>query len=381
MPAQFTGPGIDPNASGISGQRPFDPRFYNPYGYGPGAWSPDVGTSQDRQFLSNTYQGTDQQRSALKRGNLQELQRTAAIARQFPGYVPGSEYQVNFGLGARDPNSIGMGAFQQGMGGYSDVMGRSGSLADMLSLASQGQGPSAAQNQFQSSLDQSIKAAQALGQSMPGGVPGGQLRDILAQQGNLAAGATSAAGALRANEMMGARSQLGQLLGQMGSQGLGVAQLGAGMSEQDRQALLDLERQRLGALGTQVASDTAVKGQESGLVGKIAGGLIGGAGAAGAAGLGGAKGGRVVRAGKGQHAEVAGDSEQNDKVPIMATEGEGILPRSVMQSEDAPEKARDFVAAIKGHYKKAKGGEVGPHYGAVLAKLRNIEQRLSALGG
>lgn len=45
-------------------------------------------------------------------------------------------------------------------------------------------------------------------------------------------------------------------------------------------------------------------------------------------------------------AEVKGDSLKNDKVPILGSPGEIMLPRSVTQHPDAPKKAAEFVAAI-----------------------------------
>jgi hypothetical protein len=58
-------------------------------------------------------------------------------------------------------------------------------------------------------------------------------------------------------------------------------------------------------------------------------------------GFGGATGGRVP--GK---ADVGGNSLKNDKVPAMLSPGEIVIPRSVVNSEDAPEKARAFVEAV-----------------------------------
>ena len=56
-------------------------------------------------------------------------------------------------------------------------------------------------------------------------------------------------------------------------------------------------------------------------------------------------------------ARVAGDSPKNDTVPIRASPGEIVIPRTIAQSDDAPAKAAEFVAALrKKHY--AKGGTV-----------------------
>jgi hypothetical protein len=46
-------------------------------------------------------------------------------------------------------------------------------------------------------------------------------------------------------------------------------------------------------------------------------------------------------------AAVAGDSLKNDKVPIMGSPGEIMLPRSVTMSDNAGEKAKAFVEKVK----------------------------------
>lgn len=72
-------------------------------------------------------------------------------------------------------------------------------------------------------------------------------------------------------------------------------------------------------------------------------------------------------------AKIPGDSLQNDTIDIKASPGEFMLPRSVMESEDAPEAAARFVAAHLNHpdavrrsrefvrsVRMAKGGEIKP---------------------
>jgi len=313
-----------------------------------------------------------------------------------PGYVPGSEYNVNFGLAKRDMGGPGMQAYGEQMGGFNQalgdvnqtlgggglggILGQQQDLARMLSQRAAGTGgPTAAQSLFQSNLDAANRNAMSLGQSQAGVSPGAALRSILEAQGQNVGQASAQAAALRAQEQQAATGQLGGVLGGMGGETLGAAQarlgaaqarmgaagLGAQMSEQDRQALLDLERQRLGAWGTQVGSDTAIKAGENKMYGDIAGGVLGGAGSVGAAfaGKGGARGGMV----RGK------DSSKYDTVPAMLSPGEIVLPRSVAQDDDAPERARDFVAAIR----KAHGGAV--HYGGTLAKLRDIQAKLAEL--
>lgn len=53
-------------------------------------------------------------------------------------------------------------------------------------------------------------------------------------------------------------------------------------------------------------------------------------------------------------AKVAGDSLKNDTVPATLEEGGIVIPRSVMESKDPAEKARDFVAAVLAKQRKRK---------------------------
>lgn len=49
----------------------------------------------------------------------------------------------------------------------------------------------------------------------------------------------------------------------------------------------------------------------------------------------------------GGKAKVSGDSEKNDTVPTMLSPGEVVIPRSIAQSADAPEKAAEFLRHLK----------------------------------
>jgi hypothetical protein len=53
-----------------------------------------------------------------------------------------------------------------------------------------------------------------------------------------------------------------------------------------------------------------------------------------------------------QKATHKGDSKKDDKIPILASEGEAVIKKSIMKSKDAPEKAAKVVKNIK-----AKKGE------------------------
>lgn len=62
-------------------------------------------------------------------------------------------------------------------------------------------------------------------------------------------------------------------------------------------------------------------------------------------------------------APVRGDSVKNDVVPALLSPGEIVLPRTVVQGKDAPEKAAEFV-----RYLMKSGGQPPPEgYGAVVS--------------
>lgn len=72
-----------------------------------------------------------------------------------------------------------------------------------------------------------------------------------------------------------------------------------------------------------------------------------------------AHGGQIEMLKQGGHvpgkAHVRGDSLKNDTVPAMLSPGEIVIPRTIATSEDAPEKAAKFVAAVLARKKtKAK---------------------------
>lgn len=87
---------------------------------------------------------------------------------------------------------------------------------------------------------------------------------------------------------------------------------------------------------------------------------IGGGGGAAGAGGGGLEGAammlaahggmapRNLKSGGGVHgkAKIKGDSVKNDTVPAMLSPGEIVIPRSIIQGPNAPDKAAAFVAAI-----------------------------------
>lgn len=215
----------------------------------------------------------------------------------------------------------------------------------MLQRRALGQAPSAAQNLLKEQTQgNAMQAAGAVG-GIRGINPGLRARMILDQQGRIQQQAAAQGAGLQAQEQAQATGQLGQAIDNQRQQDVGLF---------------------------------------SGLVGGAANG-VGGALARpfGAAapnpvdvlnGIGRAKGGEIP----GQ-APAPGDSPQNDTVPAMLSPGEVVLPRSVAQSEDAPEDAADFVAALKGRHSGA-GSQSGAGFGKVLQIQKQILDMQKQIG-
>jgi hypothetical protein len=69
-----------------------------------------------------------------------------------------------------------------------------------------------------------------------------------------------------------------------------------------------------------------------------------------------------------------GDTRSNDTVPALLSPGEIVLPRSVAQSEEAPEKAKKFVEAIKKQKRPS-----GRNLAQALSRIAELEARLDAM--
>ncbi len=66
------------------------------------------------------------------------------------------------------------------------------------------------------------------------------------------------------------------------------------------------------------------------------------------------RGGGSVKAGsEKEKATVKGDSYANDKIKAVLSEGEVVLPRSVMNSKDPVRSSADFVRKVMAKRKKA----------------------------
>jgi hypothetical protein len=61
-------------------------------------------------------------------------------------------------------------------------------------------------------------------------------------------------------------------------------------------------------------------------------------------------------------------------VPALLSPGEIVLPRTVAQSEDAPDKAKKFVQAIKKQKRPSPKA-----WAEAVARLNELESRLNAM--
>lgn len=275
-------------------------------------------------------------------------------------------------------------AGQGGLANQSQVFQQQQALAQQLQQMGQGQGPSAAQAMLTQQAgnigaQQAALAASQRGASQNVGLVGRQaaMAGMGAQQQ-----AAGQAATLRAQEQLGALEQLrlqqvgmGQLAGQQVGQ---QYQATAGLSE----AALRAQQQALSAQAQQEQMRTQMTMQQEQARQGIVGGLLGGIGSVASSGvLGGtpkvqtkAKGGNIEPSleipshetfikhlldsnkmaygekvpGK---AEVKGDSLKNDKVPVMLSPGEIVVPRT---SAKNPDKAAQFAKAVAMKSKRKK---------------------------
>lgn len=266
------------------------------------------------------------------------------------------------------------------LAGSKGVGAEQAALAEALRAQAEGRAPSLAAMQYAQALEQSQAAAASQIASARGLSPAQAQRLMLTQQAGARAGAASQSAQLRLQEQMAAQAALGNLLGQRRQQELLGGQLAAGLYG------------TAGSLGTQQAIqqaelDARTKAlmlgagqQQQELETKQAGSLAGAGGAGGAALIGAAgKAPQQARGGLAGHqvpgkAKYKGDTRSNDTVPALLSPGEIVLPRSVAQDEDAPDKAKKFVAAIKKQKRPSPKA-----FAQALARLNELEARLNAM--
>lgn len=257
-------------------------------------------------------------------------------------------------------------------------------LARALKAQAEGKTPSLAAMQYAKALEASQAAATSQLASARGLSPAMAQQLLMTQQAGARQAAAGQSAQLRLQEQAQAQGMLGNLLGQQRQQGLLGGQLAAGLYGTAAQQGMDQARldqaARMGALGmeqqqqqqrqqqggtflqTGVAATTPffsemAKPSQPAQTTPPAPPAVK------------SKGGEI----KGK-TKFAGDTRSNDTVPALLSPGEIVLPRSVAQSEDAPEKSRKFVEAIK-----AKKKPTPRDYIQALSRLNEMESRLNAM--
>jgi hypothetical protein len=245
-------------------------------------------------------------------------------------------------------------------------------LAEALRAQAEGRAPSLAAMQYARALEASQAAAASQLASARGMSPAAAQRLLLTQQ---AAARTAAAGQsaqLRLQEQQMAQAGLANVLTQRRQQSLLGGQVAGSLGQQAGQLgyqQQQMEQQRLtGEAELKRQEEAAAEGAITGLVGSLSGGLIKGASKPGG-GFTFAKGGEI----KGR-SRFNGDTRSNDTVPALLSPGEIVLPRSVAQSDDAPEKSKKFVEAIKSRKKTGKES-----LATALSRIQELESRINAM--
>lgn len=252
-------------------------------------------------------------------------------------------------------------------------------FAQMLMERFSGQGPSVAEQQLARATDANIAGTAGAIGSVRGINPALAARMILNNQAGVQQQAAGQAAELRAGEMLNTSNTLAQALAQQRQQDLATATekgnfgLNTLNSATNRATAMgqlgnQANQNRVSNQSQQNSAQAGIEAGNSQMKGGIIGGALQGVGAA----LGMADGGEVPG-----EAEEAGDDPDNDKVPALLSPKEIVLPRSVTMAEDAPEKAAEFVRALKSRKKKASDED---GYARVARARSFLEKGLKALG-
>lgn len=285
------------------------------------------------------------------------------------------------------------------LAGSRGVGAEQAALADALRAQAEGRGLSLAQLQYRQALEGAQAAAASQLASARGLSPAQAQRLMLTQQAGMRAQAASQSAQLRLQEQQAAQAALGNLLGQRRQQELLGGQLAAGlygtagslgMERARTQAQLDeaATRYAMGMGEQQQARETRATGAATGAGAAFGQTLIEAGKAQKKQDRGGldipllgegedapvrARGGAAPAEVPGK-AKFKGDTRSNDTVPALLSPGEIVLPRSVAQSEDAPDKAKKFVEAIKKQKRPSPKA-----YAQALARLAELESRMDAM--
>jgi len=216
-------------------------------------------------------------------------------------------------------------------------------IADLIAARARGEGPSIAEMQLRQSTDQLQNQQAGLIASQRGMNPGLARRSIMGQAAMVQQQMNAQAALLRAQEQQAAQALAAQTYGQMRGQdqsmydtgtqgGLQQSNILSGAEQANQQAAMEAERIR----SEQERANAKARGEPIKAAGET---LMSVAKVGGAPKM--AGGGMVPGYATG------GDNPKNDTVPAWLSPGEAVIPRSVMQSPDAPNRAAEFVAMLK----------------------------------
>jgi hypothetical protein len=276
--------------------------------------------------------------------------------------------------------------------------GAQGDFINALKAQAAGQGPSLAQALLQRQTDANNSNAASSIASNRSLNPALASRLILQTQAGQQQQAAGQGALLRSKEQLDTQALLAHALQAQGAQAGGMYGAAAG-ANQGQNALALQNHQGTDQINAGITSGNAAQNAST------AGGILGGAAKIATLGL--SSGGPSMAAqtfsqgpesGAGSYsaygnigvpmpfreggpvpgaAPVAGDSPKNDIVPAELSPGEIVIPRSVAQAEDAPERAAAFVRAIR-RSDSSKSDEA-PDFGKVLTKLRQAKAHLADL--
>lgn len=275
--------------------------------------------------------------------------------------VPGAEMPGEYQTGFRRGQQLGFGELESARA----VGEEQRRLAEALRAQAEGRAPSLAAMQYAGALEASQAAAASQLASARGLSPAAAQRLLMTQQAAARQGAAGKSAELRLQEQQMAQGNLAAVLAQQRQQALLTGQTAGGLGAQAGTMGLSqqqLEQQRLLAESGMEAQErqqrfAATAGAAQGIGTGLVGGLMK------------ASGGEI----KGR-AKFNGDTRTNDTVPALLSPGEIVLPRTVAQDEEAPEKAKKFVEAIKSRKKTGK-----ENLAAALSRIQELESRLNAM--
>lgn len=310
--------------------------------------------------------------------------------------IPKTEMEGEYRSGFRRGQDVGFGEIEAAR----QVGQEQSDFARALRAQMEGRAPSLAAMQYERALEASQAASASQLASARGLSPAQAQRLLMTQQAAARQAAAGKSAELRLQEQQAAQAMLGTALAQqrqlslLGAQGAGqlgqaAGQMGLSQQQMEQARLVaefEARRQQKEATERMIAQGAGT------VLGGVVGGLVGGpAGAVAGASLGSSvfssSGGRAASESemkaltpKSKGGEIkgkaayGGDTRSNDTVPALLSPGEIVLPRTVAQDENAPEKAKKFVEAIKS--KKKPGVK---DYVAALSRIEELESRLNAL--